>query len=284
MKNLILFAALLCSISSFSQSTDEAAVKALFPKETQAFYARDWNGWANCWGHESYITWSSGNDHLKYTGWEALEKFMRENFSAYPKPFWKGSISLKDWNFHQNNNMALATYTQVMTADSTNVTTEAFGSCVCEKIGGEWKIIGMAGFYDNVNYMMLNELLKGLCYAEEKGESPELYARAATEWEKKNQGMGTFTISGLFESMEWSYNSLQLEVEKEEISDSHFVMKRKDIGKFKDLDSYFKWWGNRGSLVERYFREYWKTQADAYGFNYEAQEEGDSVVETIRKK
>ncbi len=292
MKNLILLAALLCSLFAFSQTGDEAAVKALLLREVQTFFALDWDGYASCWAHENYITrsYNSGTGYSQDTGWEALEKTLRAEFKDSPTPWWKGTVTCQNWNFHLNGNIAVASCKRVMTTDSTHVVWEADKILTCEKTGGEWKIIGSTTLRNSVNYAALNLLLQAICFAEVQGGTPESYAIAATEWEQKNVGMGPTsenylkTPAAFVEAAKWWYNDFQLNVETLQTTENLCLMRRTNIEKSKDLEENFKWWGNRGGEVERYFRAYWKSQAEAYGMEYEVQDEGDKVIETIRKK
>ncbi len=294
MKNLFLLAALLCSLSAFSQTADEAAVKDLLLREAQTYFARDWDGYASCWAHENYITrsYNTGTGYVQDIGWEALEKTVRAEFKDSPPPsWWNGTVTCQNWNFHLNGNIAIASGKRIMPSDSTHLAWGEAGKILtCEKTGGEWKIIGSTTLRNNVNYVALDILLQAICFAEVQGGTPESYAIGNTELEKKEVGMGPDSESfpkspaAMLEVVKRWYNHFQLNVETLQTTENLSQMRRTNFGKSKELEDWFKGWGNRGGLVERYFRAYWKSQAEAYGMEYEVREEGDKVVETIRKK
>ena len=153
MKNLVLLIAFWCclTISGVAQSEQDAIKKVLY-NETEGFFKRDKEKWANAWAHTPYIYFAAnlyGGDFLLVQGWDKLEKQFANQFKS-KKLLDKVVIQNANYLIHQNGNMAFVSYDQTL-FDSQGKTTSK-ESRVLEKINGEWRIINVIALTNLKNF------------------------------------------------------------------------------------------------------------------------------------
>jgi hypothetical protein len=120
---------------------DQVAIKTVLYNETEGFFKRDKEKWADCWAHEPYIYFAAnlyGGDFTLIKGWDNLEKQFKSQFAS-ARPADSVSIMNTNYEIHLNGKMAFVWYDQML-IDSHGKTTSK-ESRVVEKIGGKWKII-----------------------------------------------------------------------------------------------------------------------------------------------
>lgn len=146
MKKHLLFSLFICGLLSptFAQQKDEDAIKRAIQKETDSYYAGNYDQWANTWAHEPYILWTtnSGEEggHFKMMGWSVLNGNMKSAFEDRKTPWPIPKFVRENYVVRQNATMAFATFDQVQT-NSDGSARRSRESRVLEKQGNDWKLI-----------------------------------------------------------------------------------------------------------------------------------------------
>jgi hypothetical protein len=144
----------LLSFSAFKATTpeDEAAIKSVIGAETQAFFDRDYNAWANCWLQSANDSqaWNNRDGGVFYnSGWDNVGTGAKTWIDANPKPVKAPAISRDKWNININGDMAAVSFQQTFTDDKESGTSWEFRTMV--RKGGQWKISTMQAFWDYKN-------------------------------------------------------------------------------------------------------------------------------------
>ncbi|MGA0557841.1 hypothetical protein ACO2Q8_14385 [Larkinella sp. VNQ87] len=140
-KILILWVVLAGPVFSAFGQNEHVAIKTVLYNETEGFFKRDQEKWADCWAHTPYIYFAAnlyGGDFTLIKGWENMEKQFKNHFTS-TRPADQVSIYNTNYEIHLNGKMAFVWYDQML-IDSHGTTTSK-ESRVVEKIGGKWKII-----------------------------------------------------------------------------------------------------------------------------------------------
>ncbi|RCR68717.1 hypothetical protein [Larkinella punicea] len=130
---------------------DQVAIKKVLYDETEGFFKRDKEKWADCWAHTPYIYFAAnlyGGDFTLIKGWDNMEKQFKSQFNS-SRPADSVSIYNTNYEIHQNGKMAFVWYDQML-IDSHGKTTSK-ESRVVEKIGGKWKIIHVCALTNLAN-------------------------------------------------------------------------------------------------------------------------------------
>lgn len=138
------------AVSSFAQSKDEEAVKAVCEKETQSFNSRDADGMISCHANKPYslmLVAENGNVHYTTAQSDAeSSKSIKELVKMMGPP--TGDTFLNSgYVIHINGTSAFVYYDQKVT-DKTGKVSDFHEVRNLEKIEGKWKIIyvGAVGF------------------------------------------------------------------------------------------------------------------------------------------
>ncbi len=68
---------------------EKAAIVDVIERQAAAFWAKDFDGWADTWVHAPYVRrlgWSPTGGVVSVEGWEAIGVRMQKNMAADPKP------------------------------------------------------------------------------------------------------------------------------------------------------------------------------------------------------
>lgn len=135
------------SVFGFSQTGDEAAIKSVIEKETQAFSKMDAEGMISCWANTAYAMslvyygsgiWRQTNEKMDLPArYRTLMKMAKPDGSSF---------SNAGYVIHIGGNLAFVYYDQITTAVDGS---KAFAHEVrnLEKIDGEWKLIYVGGVF-----------------------------------------------------------------------------------------------------------------------------------------
>lgn len=147
MKHLFFIAALLCAtLCAQAQSADEAAIKAVIERETQAYHNADAAAMIDCWAnvpqslqHGAYLTAEGKYEIFRNTNekTDLPEKVKKGAADAKPDGI---TFQNTDYVFRITGNAAFVQYEQTET-DPKGTKTYAHEVRYLEKIGGQWKII-----------------------------------------------------------------------------------------------------------------------------------------------
>jgi hypothetical protein len=149
------FAVVVFTVASFlyshfqpNTSKDKDAIMALIAKESKAFWNKDFDTYASCWAHESYVRtvgwWEAGGVTV-VEGWEErasrTKRHMEQSPEANPTAT---KVRRENINLRIQNEMAWMTFDQYGedTGDSLmDMPGRSRETRIFEKIGGEWKIV-----------------------------------------------------------------------------------------------------------------------------------------------
>jgi DNA-binding CsgD family transcriptional regulator len=136
------------------QQNDQVLIRRTIAEECEAFYLRDYDGWAAFWLHNEDIqrcaTDASGNIVVQ-RGWHYQEAMMKQVMADHPEPNQLACEQIRRENMivHVMGGMAWATFDQ-FTPRTEDVMVNIGLSHqirVFEKLGGNWKIV-VAGHAD----------------------------------------------------------------------------------------------------------------------------------------
>lgn len=152
MKMMLLGLCLLAGISVSQAQSDENAIKQVLREETEGFFKRDKEQWANAWAHVPYVNFAAnlyGGDFMLVKGWSNLEKQFANQFKS-SKVTGKVTVQNDSYTIHVNGKMAFVTYDQTLL--DTHGKTTSKETRVLEKLNGKWKIINVVALTNLKNF------------------------------------------------------------------------------------------------------------------------------------
>lgn len=145
-RNLILFLCILSSIFSGCQQApgpeaEKAAILASLNGETEAFFNKDYQAWADQWLHESFISKSymivTDSTFSEVLSWAQIDLFAKTYMQTHPAAEPLPTL-LKDVSVRLYGDGAWVTFEQKDPTRGLKRETR-----LMEKIKGQWKIAGM---------------------------------------------------------------------------------------------------------------------------------------------
>lgn len=143
----------LCSVffTAHAQDTkltkEEEAIKAVIEVESEYFWGRNYDKWADLYVHEPYVVWTSASKSgvRRYDGWKAWNSEVQNLFKEDPEPQpYEGVVYKYNYNFRIYGKGAWVSFEQM------NDGTKTYETRIMEKQGGKWKIAMVEVIY-NVN-------------------------------------------------------------------------------------------------------------------------------------
>ncbi|MGA0556017.1 hypothetical protein ACO2Q8_05155 [Larkinella sp. VNQ87] len=132
---------------------EQAAIRAVIAKETEAYYRQDFQAWRNCYVHAPYLRrygyWEGYPNKVQiHNGFAALEADKKQQF-ARNQTVWQGSTEeVSNENFRIYPNVAWYTFDQVSyEKGSRKVLGRSVETRILEKHDGQWKIAYMGFHY-----------------------------------------------------------------------------------------------------------------------------------------
>ena len=124
---------------------EEKAIKEVIVAESQAFWAKDYQAWADQWIHEDYVRilgwWKGGGVYVR-EGWEEISPEIKSLMERNPEPNPQNEIN-KNYNIRISKNMAWVTFDQYG-SDTGELEMDMPGKApntrILERVDGEWKI------------------------------------------------------------------------------------------------------------------------------------------------
>jgi hypothetical protein len=139
---------------SSSRNTDAAlerektAILEVIERQAAAFWAKDFQGWADTWVHAPYVRrlgWSGSGGVSSVEGWEAIGAAMKMNMTSNPKPNPTPAKVARDrLNFRIYGDVAWVTFEQrgVDTGEpSFDMPGLSYETRIFEKHDGKWKVV-----------------------------------------------------------------------------------------------------------------------------------------------
>jgi hypothetical protein len=128
--------------------SEKAALLEVIERQSAAFWAKDFQRWADTWVHADYVRrvgWSQPAGASNIEGWDAIGAAMRKNMSDNPKPnLTPAKLSRTHFNFRIYGNVAWVTFQQrgVDTGEPRfDMPGLSFETRMFEKHDGKWKIV-----------------------------------------------------------------------------------------------------------------------------------------------
>jgi len=131
-----------------SEAQEAEAIMKVIETESAEFWNKDFEAWARCWLHATYVRtmgwWARGGITV-VEGWEQQSAGMKRLMEANPKPNpTAGMVRRDNVNLRLSDNMAWVTFDQ-HGLDTGEVATDMPGvsreTRILEKHGGQWKIV-----------------------------------------------------------------------------------------------------------------------------------------------
>jgi hypothetical protein len=126
---------------------DKAAIVEVIERQAAAFWAKDFQRWADTWVHESYIRrlgWSPTGGVVSIEGWDAIGAAMKKNMADNPTPNPTPAKVVRDhFNFRFYGNAAWVTFEQhgVDTGEARfDMPGLSYETRVFERHDGKWKV------------------------------------------------------------------------------------------------------------------------------------------------
>ena len=143
-KTLITFAIFLMGTGTWAQSikAEEAAIKKVLEKETEAVINRDYEQWIECFANSPDLAFGFSSILPTYMvrNYDKLAKFGKNFFKNNPEPT-QELFEFTDYQIRINGTSAFVTYLQTNT--NQDGTKQRYHKAeYLEKIEGEWKMIG----------------------------------------------------------------------------------------------------------------------------------------------
>lgn len=141
---------LLPGISIAQSAAERESIKDVILAETDLFFARDFEGWANTFvpAPDALQIWNNADgSYTRNEGWETIGKnikaFMENNPEPDATPLWR-----ENFNYRFYGDAAFVTFDKYMgDRDEARLIKEVR---VVEKHDGEWKIVLVAAFMNHL--------------------------------------------------------------------------------------------------------------------------------------
>ena len=132
---------------------EEKAIKEVIIAESQAFWSKDYQAWADQWMHQDYVRvlgwWERGGVTVR-EGWQEISNEIKILMEGNPKPNPQNEMN-KNYNIRISKTMAWVTFDQYG-SDTGEVEMDMPGRTpntrILEKVNGEWKIVYVGWLLD----------------------------------------------------------------------------------------------------------------------------------------
>jgi DNA-binding CsgD family transcriptional regulator len=126
--------------------SEETQILKVIEDETAAYFNKDYEEWARCWVHESYVrrfAWFVRGGTFVHNGWNAENASIKAGMARYPSPNQSvHEVKRENVNVRVGKDMAWVTFEQIapLTGDPFDVPGRQLEGRVLEKHSGMWRI------------------------------------------------------------------------------------------------------------------------------------------------
>jgi len=127
---------------------EKAAILEVIERQAAAFWAKDFQGWADTWVHAPYIRrrgWSEAGGVTSVDGWDTIGGRMKKNMTDDPKPNpTPAKLAREHLNFRIYRDVAWVTFDQqgVSTGEPRfDMPGLSYETRILEKHDGRWKVV-----------------------------------------------------------------------------------------------------------------------------------------------
>ncbi len=127
---------------------DEAEILEVIDRQAAAFWAKDFQRWADTWVHAPYIKrlgWSKAGGVSSMEGWEEIGAWMKKNMADNPKPNPTPAKLVRErLNFRIHRDLAWVTFEQraVSTGEARfDMPGLSYETRLLEKHDGKWRVV-----------------------------------------------------------------------------------------------------------------------------------------------
>jgi hypothetical protein len=140
----------------FDAEKEQSAIMKVAEKETDAFYARDYEGWKSTRAQQAYDFqgWNNndGTSDIE-NGWKQVDGVIKDYIEKNIAPI-EAKPEVQRKNIHckfYGNEFAYLTWDEYVREDSSAAFHRSKSLRLMEKQNGEWKIVAVAAFFDYKN-------------------------------------------------------------------------------------------------------------------------------------
>lgn len=142
---------------------EKDAIMATIERETEAFFARDYDAWKDTYVQEDYAfqAWSNQDGTFDASvGWNGIDSSVGKYINDNPEPESSHPIVERKnvkYKFY-GNDVAYLTWDQFNSDRSGDVFYHSKEMRLLEKVGDEWKIVSVSAFWDFKNIIPADKL------------------------------------------------------------------------------------------------------------------------------
>lgn len=142
---------------SVSVKADEEAIRQAIVNETTHWLDLNYDGWASCYLHTPYLTWTVTNggepgDVVTMRGWDSLDEFMKNWFKSenanFATELKKTKTTRDHWQIQVRGNVAWASFEENHENETEQTKSSSTETRVLEKMDGQWKIVMLSALAD----------------------------------------------------------------------------------------------------------------------------------------
>jgi hypothetical protein len=153
---------------------EKKSIQATIEKETQSFFARDYEAWKSNYAQTDYAFQAWSNDDGTFdsnVGWEDINKKTGKYISENPEPLSSHpKVERKNMKYKfYGDNVAYLTWDQFNSDKPKKNFHHSKEVRLMEKINGEWKIVCVSAFWDYKHLIPANKLPQIQRIANESG-------------------------------------------------------------------------------------------------------------------
>lgn len=140
------------SLACFAQKSEEDAIKKVIQQETNSYFHKNYDEWANTWAHDTaaYIVRAGTSGHNELMGWNAIAASYKQDINNMPvldQSLIEPYLNKTDFHIFINGNTATVTFKEGKTNPN-------FETRSLVKQNGAWKILNMT-LIDNGSYALM---------------------------------------------------------------------------------------------------------------------------------
>lgn len=154
----MLICLLISPILGFAQSSEEAAIKGTMMAETESFFQRDYEAWAQHWVQDetTFHAWNTREGgYVVRRGWEAINENIRQYIKDHPEPN-HPEFYYRNMVFSITGDVAIVHYDEYVSNKAGDAFTIAPGYKVLRKMDGQWKLAAVCSYW-NYTYDVTKE-------------------------------------------------------------------------------------------------------------------------------
>lgn len=147
---ICLLMGLLFPLIAASQNNEEAAIKATMLAETQAFFQRNYEAWAQHWVKDetTFHAWNTRKGgYVVRRGWDTINENISQYIKDHPEPS-HPEFYYRNLIFSITGDVAIVHYEEYASNKAGDAFTLAPGYKVLRKVDGQWKLAAVCSYWN----------------------------------------------------------------------------------------------------------------------------------------